>query len=125
RPIQKMPASFSDADKKRLTDEITATVNNEVLPAYKQFADFITTDYVPSGRGALSIQSLPEGKGRSQAAILRLPTTNLTPAQIHEIGLKEYDRIVGEMTALAKANGYDDLATFRDHIENDAKYKPA
>src|ERR1043166_5114170 len=42
RPIQKIPASFSDADKKRLTDEITTTVNNEVLPAYKQFADFIT-----------------------------------------------------------------------------------
>ena len=125
RPIQKMPASFSDADKKRLTDEITAAVNNEVLPAYKQFADFITTDYVPYGRETLSIESLPEGKRRYQAAIRRLTTTNLTPAEIHEIGLKEYDRIVGEMTALAKANGYADLASFREHVENDPKYKPA
>jgi uncharacterized protein (DUF885 family) len=125
RPIQKMPASFSEAEKKRLTDEITAAVNTEVLPAYKQFAEFMTKDYVPFGRETLSIESLPEGKRRYQAAIHRLTTTNLTPAQIHEIGLKEYDRIVGEMTALAKANGYADLASFREHVENDPKYKPA
>ncbi|HEY2324088.1 MAG TPA: DUF885 domain-containing protein [Thermoanaerobaculia bacterium] len=125
RPIQKMPASFSDADKKRLTDEITAVVNNEVIPAYKQFADFVTKDYVPYGRETLSIESLPDGKRRYQAAIRRLTTTNLTPAEIHEIGLKEYDRIVAEMTALAKANGYADLASFREHVENDPKYKPA
>jgi len=124
-PIKKMPADFSDADKKRLADAITAAVNDEVLPAYKQFASFITTDYIPNGRATLSIESLPDGKRRYQAAIRRLTTTNLSPAEIHRIGLAEYDRIVGEMTALAKANGYADLASFRDHIESDPKYKPA
>jgi uncharacterized protein (DUF885 family) len=124
-PIKKMPASFSDADKKRLSDAITATVNDEVLPAYKQFASFTTTEYAPHGRSTLSIESLPEGKRRYAAAIRRLTTTNYTPAEIHKIGLSEYDRIVGEMTALAKANGYADLASFREHIENDPKYKPA
>jgi uncharacterized protein (DUF885 family) len=124
-PIAKMPASFSDADKKRLADAITAAVNSEVLPAYKQFASFITSEYVPNGRSTLSIESLPDGKRRYQAAIRRLTTTNLSPAEIHRIGLAEYDRIVGEMTALAKANGYADLASFRDHIESDPKYKPA
>lgn len=124
KPIGRMPASFSEAEKERLTDEITAAVNNEVIPAYKQFAEFMTKDYVPYGRETLSIESLPDGKRRYQAAIRRLTTTNLTPAEIHEIGLKEYDRIVGEMTALAKANGYADLASFREHVENDPKYKP-
>jgi uncharacterized protein (DUF885 family) len=124
-PIAKMPASFSDADKKRLADAITTAVNTEVLPAYKQFASFFTSEYVPNGRATLSIESLPEGKRRYQAAIRRLTTTNLSPAEIHRIGLAEYDRIVGEMTALAKANGYADLASFRDHIEADPKYKPS
>jgi len=124
-PIRKMPASFSDADKKRLTDAITEAVNTEVLPAYKQFAAFITSDYVPNGRATLSVESLADGKRRYQAAIRRLTTTNLSPAEIHRIGLAEYDRIVGEMTALAKANGYADLASFREHVEADAKYKPA
>lgn len=125
KPISKMPASFSEQDKKRLTEEITAAVNNDVIPAYKQFAEFMTKEYVPYGRETLSIESLPDGKRRYQAAIHRLTTTNLTPAEIHAIGLKEYDRIVGEMTALAKANGYADLASFREHVENDPKYKPA
>ncbi|HEY6139158.1 MAG TPA: DUF885 family protein [Thermoanaerobaculia bacterium] len=124
-PIKKMPASFSDADKQRLTDAITAAVNGDVLPAYKKFATFVASEYAPHGRAALSIESLPGGKRRYQAAIHRLTTTDLSPAEIHKIGLSEYDRIVGEMRALAKANGYADLAAFREHIENDPKYKPA
>src|ERR1051326_2058463 len=123
-PIRQWPAAFSAADKQRLTDAITAAVNQDVLPAYKKFAQFIASDYAPHGRAALSIESLPGGKRRYQAAIHRLTTTNLSPAEIHKIGLGEYDRIVGEMTALAKANGFADLAAFREHIENDPKYKP-
>ncbi len=123
-PTRKFPASFSDADKKRLTDAITSTVNTEVFPAYKQFSAFITSDYLPYTRTALSINSLPGGKRRYQAALYRFTTTNLTAPQIHEIGLKEYDRITAEMTALAKANGYPDLASFRTHIESDPKYTP-
>ena len=124
-PIKKMPASFSDADKKRLAEAITSTVNAEIIPAYKQFSAFVLSDYVPHGRSTLSIESLPDGKRRYQAAIRRLTTTNLPPSEIHDIGLREYDRIVAEMTALAKANGYKDLNTFRNAIESDPKYKPS
>jgi uncharacterized protein (DUF885 family) len=123
-PLKKFPASFSDADKKRLTDEITSTVNNEVFPAYKQFGEFITKDYIPNGRTTLSVNSLGGGKRRYQATLRRFTTTDLTAVQIHEIGIKEVDRITGEMADLAKANGYKDLASFRDHIESDPKYVP-
>ena len=121
-PLKRFPASFSEADKNRLTEEITSTVNNEVFPAYRQFAAFITTDYIPHTRTTLSVNSLGGGKRRYQAALRRFTTTNLTPAQIHEIGLKEVDRINAEMAALATANGYANFATFRDHIESDPKY---
>lgn len=122
-PLKRFPASFSDADKKRLTDEITTTVNTEVFPAYKQFSEFITKEYIPHARTTLSVNSLGDGKRRYQAALRRYTTTDLTAAQIHEIGLREYDRLVGEMTALAKKNGYKDLESFRDHIEKDPKYQ--
>ena len=124
-PLKKFPASFSEADKKRLSDEITKTVNDEVFPAYKQFAAFVTSDYIPKCRTTLSVNSLGGGKRRYQATLRRFTTTDLTAAQIHAIGLKEVDRITGEMTALAKANGYKDLASFRDHVESDPKYMPA
>jgi uncharacterized protein (DUF885 family) len=121
-PIKRFPASFSDAEKNRLTEEITSTVNNEVFPAYRQFAAFITADYIPHTRTTLSVNSLGGGKRRYQAALRRFTTTNFTAAQIHEIGLKEVDRINAEMAALAKANGYANFASFRDHIESDPKY---
>jgi uncharacterized protein (DUF885 family) len=121
-PLKKFPASFSDADKNRLTEQITSTVNNEVFPAYKQFAAFIATDYIPHTRTTLSVNSLGGGKRRYQATLRRFTTTDLTAAQIHEIGLKEVDRITTEMASLATANGYKDLASFRDHIESDPKY---
>ena len=122
-PLKKFPASFTDADKNRLTEQITSTVNKEVFPAYKQFAAFITADYIPHTRTTLSINSLGGGKRRYQATLRRFTTTDLTAAQIHEIGLKEVDRITAEMAALAKANGYKDLSSFRNHIEDDPKYQ--
>jgi uncharacterized protein (DUF885 family) len=124
-PLKKFPASFSDADKKRLAEQITSTVDREVFPAYKQFASFITTDYIPHTRTTLSINSLGGGKRRYQTTLRRFTTTKLTAAQIHQIGLNEVDRISTEMAGLAKANGYKDLAAFRDHIEHDPKYQAA
>ena len=124
-PAKKFPASFSDADKKRLTDAITSTVTNEVFPAYRQFSTFMTKEYIPYTRTELSIASLPGGKRRYQAALRRFTTTDLLASDIHAIGLKEVARITGEMAVLAKANGYKDLDSFRNAVENDPKYKPS
>ena len=123
-PVKKIPTSFSDADRKRLTDAITNTVQQEVLPAYKQYSAFVVSAYIPNGRTTISIESLPDGKRRYQALIRRFTTTDMAPGDIHEIGLREFDRITGEMTTLAKANGFPTLEAFRAKIESDPKYVP-
>ena len=123
-PTKKFPADFSDADKKRLTDEMTKAINDDVVPAYKKFAEFLRTDYDPKGRNELSIESLPDGKRRYAEAVKMMTTMNVTPAEVHEIGLKEVERITAEMTKLAQAQGKKDLASFREAINNDPKWKP-
>ncbi len=123
-PTTKFPKDFTDAEKKRLTDEITKAANDEVLPAYKKFADYLRTDYAPNGREQLSIESLPEGQRRYAEAVKMMTTTSFTPAEVHEIGVKEVARITDEMTKLAKAQGYKDLAAFRAAINHDPKWKP-
>jgi uncharacterized protein (DUF885 family) len=123
-PTKKFPAEFSDADKKRLTDEMTKAINDEVFPAYKRFADFLRTDYAPKGRTDLSIESLPDGKRRYAEAVKMMTTLNTTPSEVHEIGLKEVERITAEMTKLAQAQGHKDLASFRKAINDDPKWKP-
>jgi uncharacterized protein (DUF885 family) len=124
RKPKNFPASFSDADKKRLIDEITKVVNDEVFPAYKKFAEFLRTDYDPKGRDKLSVESLPDGKRRYAEAVKMMTTTNFTPAEVHAIGLKEVARITAEMAELAKGQGYKDLASFREAINKDPKWKP-
>jgi uncharacterized protein (DUF885 family) len=123
-PIKKIPASFSDADRQRITTEIQQAVETDVTPAYLKFAAFITNDYAPHGRTQIGVSSLPDGKHRYEVAVREMTTTNMTPAEIHQLGLNEIKRITGEMTVLAQKAGYKDLASFRAALKSDPKYIP-
>jgi uncharacterized protein (DUF885 family) len=124
QPTKKFPANFSDTEKKRLTEEMTKAINDDVFPAYKNFAEFLRTEYDPKGRAELSIESLPDGKRRYAEAIKFNTTLNITPAEVHELGLKEVERITAEMTKLAASQGHKDVASFRAAINSDPKWKP-
>jgi uncharacterized protein (DUF885 family) len=124
QPTKKFPANFSDTEKKRLTEEMTKAINEDVLPAYKKFAEFLRTEYDPKGRAELSIESLPDGKRRYAEAIKFNTTLNIMPAEVHELGLKEVERITAEMTKLAASQGHKDVAGFRAAINSDPKWKP-
>ena len=124
RPTGRYPADISADDQKRLTEEITDAVNNEVLPAYKKFADFIQTEYAPRGRTALSVTSLPDGQKRYQNDIYARTTTHMSAEEIHQLGLREMDRIEAEMLAIAKKEGFSDLASFRASLKTNRKYIP-
>ena len=123
-PNKKFPSNFSDADKKRLTEEVTKAVNDDVFPAYRKFAEFLRTEYDPKGRPELSIESLVDGKRRYSEAVKTMTTVDTPPAEIHEIGRKEVARIAAEMTKLAQRQGYKDLASFREAVNNDPKWRP-
>lgn len=124
RPTKKYPADISAEDQKRLTQQITDAVNTEVLPAYKKFAEFIRTDYAPQGRTTLSVTSLPDGQKRYENDIYARTTTHMSADEIHQLGLREIDRIESEMTAIAKKEGFADLASFRASLKTNPKYIP-
>jgi uncharacterized protein (DUF885 family) len=124
RPTKKYPADISAEDQKRLTKEITDAINSDVLPAYKKFAEFIQTQYAPQGRTTLSIMSLPDGPKRYENDIYARTTTHMSPDEVHQLGLREIDRIQAEMTAIAKKEGFPDLASFRASLKTNPKYIP-
>ncbi len=124
QPTKKYPASISAEDQKRLTQQITDAINTDVIPAYKSFANFLRTEYAPAGRTTLSITSLPDGQKRYENDIYARTTTHMTPDEIHQLGLREMDRIQAEMTAIAKREGFADLASFRASLKTNPKYKP-
>ncbi len=123
-PIKKMPASFSDADKKRLTEAILAAIDNQVRPAYAKLEKFIAEDYAPHGRTDPGLWSLPNGDELYRFAVKSSTTTDYTPAQIHEIGLKQVADAEAQILALAKKNGYADAASFQKAMHENPKYKP-
>jgi uncharacterized protein (DUF885 family) len=124
-PTKKFPAGISSEDQQRLTQLITAAVNNEVIPAYKGFAAFVATEYAPQGRSTLSVTSLPGGKERYLNDIRsRTTISTLSPEKIHAIGLHEIERIQREMLVIAKSQGFADVASFRDSLKGNSKYIP-
>jgi uncharacterized protein (DUF885 family) len=123
-PTKKYPASISPEDQKRLTDQITAAVNDGVIPAYKAFANFLRAEYAPQGRTTLAATSLPGGKKRYEFDIYARTTTHMSAEEIHQLGLREMDRIEGELTAVARSAGFADLASFRASLKTNPKYIP-
>jgi uncharacterized protein (DUF885 family) len=123
-PTKKYPAEISAEDQKRLTQQITDAINADVIPAYKTFAAFLRTDYAPQGRTTLAVTSLPDGEKRYQNDIYGRTTTHMTPDEIHQLGLREMDRIQAEMIVIAKKEGFADLASFRASLKTNPKYIP-
>ncbi len=124
RPTTKYPTDISAEDQKRLTKEITDAIDSDVIPAYQSFAEFLKNEYAPQGRTTLSVTSLPDGQKRYENAIYARTTTHMSPEEIHQLGLREIDRIQAEMLAIARKEGFADLASFRASLKTNPKYIP-
>ena len=118
-PLKHFPASFSTQERKRLDDEIGPTVSALVLPAYAKFAKFMAADYVLKGRTEFGIWALPDGEARYRQDIRQQTTTDMSPEDLHALGLKQVAQIDTQMLAIAKAQGYSDLKSFNQHIHDD------
>ncbi len=118
-PLRKFPGSIPAADQARLRADVLRAIGDEVIPAYRKFATFVRDEYAPHGRSDAGIWSLPDGAARYRFLIHDITTTNLSPDQIHEIGLKQLAETESEMLALAHKLGFKDLASLNLHIKND------
>ena len=124
-PIKNFPADFSDSDKQRLTEVYTAVITNKIIPAYKELQDFMATEYLNAGRETSGIQGIPDGDAYYAHQIKLYTTTNMTAAEIHEIGLKEVARISAEMEAVKNQVGFKgDLKAFFTEVRNKKELMP-
>lgn len=119
KPLAKMPADIPQAEQARLRNELLTVINNEIDPAYLKLARFVRDECVPQGRTEFGIWSVPNGDARYAFYVRKVTTTNMTPEQIHEIGLREVERNEKEMLAIAQRLGYKDLKTFSEHVKQD------
>jgi uncharacterized protein (DUF885 family) len=124
-PLKKFPASISAADQKRIHDAVLAAITKQVDPAYQRFTKFLQAVYIPAGRTEPGVWALPDGAAYYAFRVKQSTTTDLTPAQIHEIGVEQVKRDETEMLAIAKKLGYADIAAMRKAMADNPKLHPA
>jgi uncharacterized protein (DUF885 family) len=124
-PLKNFPAAVSAAEQSRIKQETLDAISKDVLPAYLRFARFMEVSYVPAGRAEPGISALPDGKKYYQFLIKRTTTTDLTPDQIHAIGLDEVKKDEAAMDAIAVKLGFNDLASLRASLKANPKLHPA
>ena len=120
QPLKNFPAEFSEAERKRLGDAVLAAIRDQVLPAYVKFHAFVRDEYAPKGRTDIGLSSLPLGPERYRRAVRIMTTTNMTPEEIHKLGLSEVARIEKEQLAIIKQFGFNDIKSFNDSLEKNA-----
>ncbi|MFS2005478.1 DUF885 domain-containing protein [Duganella sp. CT11-25] len=123
-PLKKFPKDFSAADKARLSKEILAAVQKDVAPAYKKLAVYTKTKYLPHGRKEVGMWSLPDGTARYAYKAKSSTTTEMSPEEIHQLGLSEVARIEGQMLQTAQKLGYQDLKSFNNAVADNPALHP-
>jgi Uncharacterized protein conserved in bacteria len=123
-PFDKFPDSIPEADRKRLREAAIAAIRDSVNPAYAKFTSFVRDEYAPKGRSEPGVWSLPDGAARYAFRVKESTTTNLSPEEIHQIGLTQVKEIEARMLQIANQLGYKDLKSFGAHIKEDPKLHP-
>jgi uncharacterized protein (DUF885 family) len=124
-PVSKLPDSFPDADKQRLTAAYSALIKNGLSPAYQKLATFLKTEYLPKARTTTGIKDVPGGPAVYDYLVRYWTTTSQTPDEIYNIGLNEVARIRSVMDSVKNVVGFKgDLKAFFEYMRTDKRFMP-
>jgi len=122
-PLRAFPATVPEADRARLRDAYSATIRDELVPAYRRLRDFMRDEYLPGARTSVGWSALPDGAAWYAFQVEEHTTTSMTPEEIHQLGLAEVARILGEMDKVRQVTGFEgDLPAFFEFLETDPRF---
>ena len=113
--FQKFPASVDSLQQESLKKQATAAFSEKIAPAFEKLLAFVENEYIPAARDTIAMRDLPNGEAWYAYNVKQRTTTDLTPEQIHKIGLSEVKRIRGEMEVVIESSGFD--GTFKEFLE--------
>ena len=123
KPFLKMPATMKAEEAESLRRDAQKAIREKVIPAYAKLHKYFVNDYVPKARKTLGAYQLPDGKEYYRQQIREYTTTDLSPDEIHNIGLREVARIRAEMEKVMKEAKFDgDFAAFLKFLRTDPQF---
>ena len=124
RPVATFPDAIAEDDRARLETAYRTAIVERVVPAYAKLQQFLEQEYLPAARETVGLSDLPGGGAWYASRVRRFTTTDLTPDQIHSIGLTEVERIRTEMDAIREQVGFKgDLPAFIEHLKTSPEFK--
>ena len=124
-PVKLIPASFSPAEKQKITEDYRHAITNVIIPTYKKLGDYLQNEYLPKARVTSGYSALPGGAEWYAYLVRQQTTTNRTPEEVYQTGLKEVARIKGEMDSIKNLVGFKgDLKAFFEYMKTDKKFMP-
>jgi uncharacterized protein (DUF885 family) len=125
RPVANFPAEVPEADRARLRAAYAESISTEIRPAVTRLRDFIRDRYLPKARPTVGLQDMTGGPALYRHLVALSTTTDMTPDEIHRIGLAEVERLHREMETVKAQVGFTGtLQQFFEHIRTDPKFKP-
>lgn len=123
QPFKSMPASIPATDQAALKAEAKAVIEGQVKPAYATLLTFLRDEYIPGTTDTLAAEALPDGKAYYLAQIREFATVEMSPDQIHQLGLSEVAKIRAQMEEVRKEVGFQgDLSAFFTYLRTDPKF---
>jgi len=123
KPFETMPAGFSAELRAELNAQGVRAIAEDVIPAHRALLSFLRASYVPGARVALDAYSLPDGRRYYQSKIKEFTTLDLTPDEIHALGLAEVGKIHARMLAVIGEVKFDgDFAAFLHFLRTDPRF---
>jgi prolyl oligopeptidase len=120
----KFPDSIPAAEQERLRTEAVDAYSHAFLPAWSKLRDYVSGKYLPAARNTLGLSQAPGGPEMYAFLVRQTTTTNYTPEQIHEIGLKEVARIQSEMAKIRQQLNFTGTAEeFSDQVLNAPRFR--
>ena len=114
---------LSSNEKNSLIENAKELIVNKINPAYKQLNDFLIKEYLPQSRNSIGISGVPGGKEYYEYLTRYFTTTNLTPDEIHDLGLKEIKRIRSEMEDIIKKVEWEgDFDSFLNYLRTSPRF---
>jgi uncharacterized protein (DUF885 family) len=123
-PVQKFPAAVSATQQARIKEEVLAAITGQVIPAYVRFGKFLKSQYIPNGRNDPGLWSLPDGEAYYRFLVKQSTTTDLTPDQIHQVGVDQVKQDEEQLLAIAHKLGFADIKALESGAEKNPKLYP-